>query len=160
VNKLSKLSIGLGVVGCVLSMFGLGSYSGFSLGSAVCEVKYPLIGTLGWVSGLNPYMVAFDNQRLVCLFFITFMLGRCFTKQWVSHLLCTLSLLLLSIQFSQLFILKTRLWNDNDAYLRLAHELYLYDLIVLVTILVLLILEAVMIAVLIQTRETTAAVTN
>lgn len=145
-ERLVKLSTVFGFAGCVISGFVFGSYYGYSFVSDVCDFRYPMIGELGWVSGLNPYLKAFDYQRLICLFFFVFLIGRYFRTTIASHVICSSALVLISINLYALFTMKALLWNETDKYLSLARELYAYDLALIFAVLVLVVLEIVMIA--------------
>ena len=152
-NKtIPKLSVIIGVTGAFISAFVLGSYTGFSLISTLCDVRYPIIGGLGWVSGLDPYIKAFDYQLFVCVFSVTYLIGKCFRKGWFANMSCLISVVLLAVQIFQLFMIKLPLWNRADAYLRLSHEMFPYELAIVVTTLLLLLCESFIFATFIRMR--------
>ncbi len=118
---------------------------GFSAGSNFCDVQYPIIGKLGWVSDLDPYITYFNRQRFITLFILIFLIGKLFKNKWISHPICLISIVAPIYSILETIYYKNKFWDENDKYLRLGRELFNYEAAIALTISTLLILEIVMI---------------
>lgn len=67
------LSIASVVLAVSVSCYATGLYLGFLNGKDLCGYQYPIIGSIGWVSDLDPYYDYFGRQRLATLFLFSFL---------------------------------------------------------------------------------------
>lgn len=142
IDKLSKI---LGITAFVLSAFVLGAYFGFGHGTNFCDVQYPIVGELGWVSDLDPYITYLDRQRIIILFILIFLVGKFIKNKRISHSICLISIIFSMYSIAETIYYKYKFWNETDKYLRLSRELFNYEASITLMLFTLFILEIVLV---------------
>lgn len=133
----------LGVVACFLSLHVGGVYGGFLSCSTVCDIRYPMISG-SWWSHLDPYFAYHEDARLAIIALIIFLIGRLVKYEWLSHLICLVSLSVAIVTLLGQINNKYGSWDENDLYLSVARELFNYEVAIGVIAVLLLMLEVIM----------------
>ena len=133
----------LAVVVAILSALTLGEYVGFSVGSALCEAKDPMVGGV-WASDLDSYIYFSNNQRFIFFFLIIYLVCKLFPNN-IFLRLPGLLFLFLSLYFEWRIIhFKGLFWDVTNKYLRLGQEMFIFDALIIIIIITLIVIEIIL----------------
>lgn len=108
-----------------------------------CEVRYPMVDA-GWWSDLDPYITYFNIQRFVTLMLLLFLFGKVFSNPWISRPTCLVSIVASLFSILEILYYKSKIWDDNDSYMRMAREMLNYEIAIGVLATTILALELTM----------------